>query len=122
MSGNPLAPSEPVGRMLMRISDELCDMLDPDCNYPDCGCALVNDIIGPVSPRTKVLSIHGTEDLVVGELAQTSGDETVQVKASHVGLVYNPQVYHELGRFLARPRAPEQPAAKLKLRPRRSLH
>ena len=102
VSGNPLAPAGPVGRALMRISDELRDMLDPNCNYPDCGCALVNDIMGPLSPRTAILSIHGSEDLLVGELAQTIEDgETLQVNASHVGLVYNPRVYHALGRFLA---------------------
>jgi pimeloyl-ACP methyl ester carboxylesterase len=101
-SGNSLAPAGPVGRMLMRISDELRDMLDPDCNYPECGCALVNDMMGPLSPHTAVLSINGGDDLVVGELAQSTDDgETLRVKASHLGLVYNPQVYHALGRFLA---------------------
>jgi triacylglycerol lipase len=109
MSGDPLAPAGPVGRALMRISDELRDMLDPDCNYPDCGCALVNDMMSPVSPSTSVLSIHGSDDLVVGELAQTSADgDSVQVNASHLGLVYNPQVYHLLGRFLAGRRTPDR--------------
>jgi pimeloyl-ACP methyl ester carboxylesterase len=101
-SGDPLAPAGPVGRALMRISDELRDMLDPGCNYPDCRCPLVSDVMSPLSPATSVLSIHGSEDLVVGELAQTTDDgETLQVSASHVGLVYNPGVYHALGRFLA---------------------
>src|SRR5207302_1918442 len=31
VSRNPLTLAGPVGRMLMRISDELRDMLDPDC-------------------------------------------------------------------------------------------
>jgi pimeloyl-ACP methyl ester carboxylesterase len=99
---DPLAPAGPVGRALMRISDELRDMLDPDCNYPNCQCPLVNDVMSPISPSTSVLSIQGSEDLVVGELSQTTEDgETLQVNASHVGLVYNPGVYHALGRFLA---------------------
>jgi hypothetical protein len=103
-SGDPLAPAGPVGRALMRISDELRDMLDPHCDYPKCKCAMVNDVMSPLSPLTSVLSIHGGEDLVVGEMAQTIDDgETVQVNASHVGLAYNPQVYHALGRFLGRP-------------------
>jgi triacylglycerol lipase len=102
-SGDPLAPAGPVGRALMRFSDELRDMLDPDCKYPDCRCAMVNDVMSHLSPSTSVLSIHGSEDRVVGEMAQTIDDgETVRVNASHVGLVYNPQVYHALGRFLAR--------------------
>ncbi|MBV8360557.1 MAG: alpha/beta fold hydrolase [Deltaproteobacteria bacterium] len=103
-SGDPLAPAGPVGRALMRISDELRDMFDPNCNYPDCRCAMVNDVMSHLSPSTSVLSIQGSEDLVVGEMAQTAdGGETLHVNASHVGLVYNPQVYHALGRFLARP-------------------
>jgi len=103
-SGDPLAPAGPIGRALMRISDELRDMLDPDCNYPNCRCAMVNDVMSDLSPSTSVLSIHGSEDLVVGEMAQTIEDgEALEVNASHVGLVYNPRVYHALGRFLASP-------------------
>jgi triacylglycerol lipase len=107
-SGDPLAPAGAVGRALMRISDELRDMLDPDCSYPTCGCPLVDDIMGPLSPRTQLLSIHGGDDQVVAGMAQTTEGEVVQVKASHLGLVYNPQVYHALGRFLARHPPSEQ--------------
>ena len=79
-------------------------MLDPQCDYPKCRCAMVNDVMRHLSPLTSVLSIHGSEDLLVREMAQAIDDgETVQVNASHVGLVYNPQVYHALGRFLGRP-------------------
>ena len=103
-SGDPLAPAGVVGRALMRISDELRDRLDPHCDYPKCRCAMVNDVMRHLSPLTSVLSIHGSEDLLVREMAQAIDDgETVQVNASHVGLVYNPQVYHALGRFLGRP-------------------
>jgi triacylglycerol lipase len=113
-TGKPLAGAGPVGQMLRRISDELIQILDPDCNYPNCGCALVSDLISPLSPRTSILSIRGGDDLLVGKMAPTASDgETLEVKASHVGLVYNPQVYRALGRFLARPSAPEQPGAAL---------
>jgi len=102
-SGNPYAPAGTVGRMLMRISEELRKILDPDCNYPNCGCALVNDVMNHLSARTAVLSIHGSDDLVVGEPAQSISDgQNVLVNASHVSLVYNAQVYRALGRFLAR--------------------
>ncbi|MBV8772013.1 MAG: alpha/beta fold hydrolase, partial [Deltaproteobacteria bacterium] len=101
-SGNSLASAGAVGRMLMRMSDELRDMLDPGCKYPSCGCALVDDIMSPLSSSTLLLSIRGSDDLVVGKAAQDSSDgETLQAKASHLGLVYNPRVYHALGRFLA---------------------
>ncbi|MBV8771755.1 MAG: hypothetical protein JO166_05420 [Deltaproteobacteria bacterium] len=117
------APAGPVGRMLMRISEELRELLDPDCNYPNCGCPLLTDVMSPLSPRTSVLSIHGRHDLVVGQAAQIANDgENLYVGASHVGLVYNPEVYRAVGRFLARHPAPEPPVAvKLKLRARRSV-
>jgi pimeloyl-ACP methyl ester carboxylesterase len=122
-SGNSLAPAGPVGRMLMRISDELRDMLDPDCSFPSCGCPLVDDVMAPLSPHTAVLSIHGRDDLVVGEAAQISNDgENLYVSASHLGLVYNPEVYRALARFLARRSVHMQPSpAKLKLGASRSI-
>jgi hypothetical protein len=90
--------------MLMRISEQLRELLDPDCKYPTCGCPMVRDFASPLSARTAVLSIQGTEDLVVRETAQSTGyGQNVRVHASHVGLVYNAQVYRTLGRFLARP-------------------
>ena len=100
-SGDPRAPARTVGRMLMRISENLRDLLDPGCKYPSCGCAMVNDVLSPLGTGTAVLSIHGTHDLVVEETAQVREGETLLVPTSHVGLVYNPQVYRTLGRFLA---------------------
>ena len=100
-SGDPYAPAGTVGRMLMRISEELRELLDPDCKYPSCGCAMVNDVMRPLSASTAILSIHGRQDLVVEGMAQTREGETVVVNTSHVGLVYNAQVYRAVGRFLA---------------------
>src|SRR5262245_34888008 len=103
-SGSPYAPAGIVGRMLMRISEDLRQILDPDCNYPNCGCTLVNDVSSNLSARTAILTIHGSEDRVVEEKAQSMSDgQNVLVNASHVGLVYNAQVFRALGRFLARP-------------------
>jgi pimeloyl-ACP methyl ester carboxylesterase len=100
-SGNPYAPAGTVGRMLMRISEELRELLDPGCKYPSCGCAMVNDVMRPLSASTAILSIHGGQDLVVEGTAQVPEGETVVVNTSHVGLVYNAEVYRALGRFLA---------------------
>jgi len=96
------APSGPVGRMLMRASTVVRNMLDPDCEYPTCGCSFVRDAMRPLSAGTSVLSIHGRNDGLVPKEAQVSENETLVVNASHVGLVYNPEVYRALGRFLAR--------------------
>ncbi len=100
-SGNFYAPAGAVGRMLMRISEELREILDPSCKFPSCGCAMVNDVMSPLSASTAILSIHGSEDSVVDQTAQVSDGENVLVDASHVGLVYNAQVYRALGSFLA---------------------
>jgi pimeloyl-ACP methyl ester carboxylesterase len=94
------APSGQVGRMLMRASTIVRYMLDPDCEYPKCGCSFVRDAMGSLSADTSVLSIHGRNDLLVPKEAQVSENETLVVNASHVGLVYSPEVYRALGRFL----------------------
>lgn len=96
------APAGQLGKMLMRISDDLRGLFDPECRYPSCGCPLVGDVMNDLSPSTSVLSIHGRADLVVGKAAQITNDgENLYVSASHVGLVYNPDVYRALGRFLS---------------------
>jgi triacylglycerol lipase len=111
-SGQAGAPAGPVGRMLMQMSEQLRELLDPACKYPNCGCPLLDDVMGPLNPRTLVLSIHGRDDLVVGQAAQTANDgENLYVGAGHVGLVYNPDVYRALGRFLARDPVLEEPSA-----------
>jgi pimeloyl-ACP methyl ester carboxylesterase len=103
-SGNPYAPAGTVGRMLMRISEDLRQILDPDCSYPNCGCALVKDVVGQLSARTAVLAVHGNHDGVVQEMAQSLSDgQNVLADAGHVSLVYNAQVYGAVGRFLALP-------------------
>jgi triacylglycerol lipase len=110
-SGEAGAPAGPLGKMLMRISDELRGLFDPDCRYPNCGCPLVGDVMNDLSPSTSVLSIHGRDDLVVGKAAQITNDgENQYVSASHVGMVYNPDVYRALGRFLARRTIATQPS------------
>ncbi|HJU11860.1 MAG TPA: alpha/beta fold hydrolase [Candidatus Binataceae bacterium] len=123
-SGEAGAVAGPVGRMLMRISDELRQWLDPDCNYPNCGCPLLSDVMNPLSPRTTLLSIHGRDDLLVGKSAQiTSDGENLFVSASHVGLVYNPEVYRALARFLSHEPFANQPAVtRLRVHSRPTLH
>jgi hypothetical protein len=89
--------------MLMQVSEELRQLLDPNCNYPNCGCPLLGDVMKPLNPSTMVLSIHGRQDLVVGQMAQTTNEgENAYVNASHVGLVYNPDAYRVIARFLTR--------------------
>jgi hypothetical protein len=63
---------------------------------------MVRDICRALSLATAFLSIVSRHDEVVGPTAsQTMAEETVQVSGSHATLVYNPEVYRALSRFLA---------------------
>ena len=98
--------------MLIRASTYMRRMLDPDCDYPTPGCPFLTGVMRPFSPHTKVLSIYGRDDLddlIVREEAQIIDGQTLGAKASHVGLVYNPEVYRALARFL--PTDAAQPVA-----------
>jgi hypothetical protein len=90
-----------ITKMLLQANKLSRQALDPDCSFPSCGCTWVKDTGLPLSPATSVLSIYGSNDLVVPEEAQMTEGKRVKVPASHVGLVYNAEVYRTLGRFLA---------------------
>ncbi len=101
-------PVGQTGRTLMRISALVRQVLDPDCDYPSCGCSFVSNIMRPLSPHTSILSVYGRDDLIVPKEAQITEGEILEVNATHLGLVYNPEVYHAMARFLSRNGAPEK--------------
>jgi len=102
-SGKPITTPHlgQTSRALMRFSSLVRHALDPDCDYPRCGCAFVSDVTRPLSPGTSILSIYGRDDLIVAKEAQITEGETLEVNASHVGLVYSPEVYRAIGKFLS---------------------
>jgi pimeloyl-ACP methyl ester carboxylesterase len=116
-SGRATMPVGQVSRMLMRASTMVRHLLDPDCNYPTCGCPFLTDVMRPLSPRTAALSVYGRDDLMVPEEAQRIDGQTLEVSTSHVGLVFSPEVYRALGQFLATsavlPAAPSRSGLKL---------
>ena len=91
----------PMTRILLHASKFSRRMLDPDCEFPSCACTFLSDVERPLSPATSVLAIYGRHDLVVPEEARVTAGEMIEVPTSHVGLVYSPEVYRALGRFLA---------------------
>jgi pimeloyl-ACP methyl ester carboxylesterase len=125
MLGSPLAaymataesgvspfPKSQITRMLIRLSGVMRQVLDPQCGFPDCDCPSMRDLMRPLSPRTAVLSIYGRNDLIVAPETRITEGQTIEVGASHIGLVYNPDVYRALARFLAsKPQAPVRAAA-----------
>ena len=79
-------------------------LLDPDCNVPDCGCPYTQDLRRDLSPRTRVLAVYSRDDQIVSpaacQVAPGIGTN-VEVTGTHSGLVYNRAVYPTLARFLA---------------------
>jgi len=101
-SGENITPPTTIGRMMSQASTFARRMLDPDCDYPACGCEFLRDATRRLNRATKLISIISRDDQVVSpDSARLSPEHAVEVGGGHVGLVYNPQVYRELGRFLA---------------------
>ena len=77
-------------------------LFDPDCTVPACGCEYVQDIVRPLAPSTKVLSIASRDDPIVpARASELRAGDNVVVGGSHSGLAHNKAVYEHLGRFLA---------------------
>ncbi len=83
------------GRRAMRL-------LDPDCDFPTCGCQYPDDLRRPLSPATRMLSIYSRDDRIVPPSAcPVPGARNVEVGGTHSGLAYNRAVYPEVATFLA---------------------
>jgi pimeloyl-ACP methyl ester carboxylesterase len=88
-------------RMLLHANKLSRRLLDPDCRFPSCECAFMNYAERPLSKATALLSIYGSDDLVIPEQAKMFLGKIIDVPTGHVGLVYNPEVYRALAQFLA---------------------
>jgi triacylglycerol lipase len=77
-------------------------LLDPDCNVPDCGCPYTEDLRRPLSAQTRILCVYSRDDQIVpASAAHLEGANNVEVSGTHSGLVYNRAVYPVVARFLA---------------------
>lgn len=86
---------------LMRASNTARRILDPECNFPRCGCGYINAMRRELDPAITVLSIYSSEDPIVPPQACiVTGGRNVEVRGTHSGLAYNPAVYRELARSL----------------------
>jgi pimeloyl-ACP methyl ester carboxylesterase len=100
-SGQHINRRTQIGR-LGQASNFARRVLDPNCNFPACGCSFVRDTGRPLSHATKFLSILSRDDEVVAlEENEIPAEQIVEVGGRHAALVYNPEVYRALGRFLA---------------------
>lgn len=89
-------PVADAGRRAMRI-------FSPECHFPACACAYVEQLLAPLATTTQVTSIYSLDDPVVApEAAAIDGATNIEVRGSHGGLVSNRLVYRELADALAR--------------------
>jgi pimeloyl-ACP methyl ester carboxylesterase len=79
-------------------------LLDPDCDVPQCGCAYTQDLRAALSPTTAVQSVYSSEDRIVTAAAcRLPQGGNVEVTGTHSGLVVNRAAYRAIASFLAAP-------------------
>lgn len=77
-------------------------LLDPDCEFPECGCPFPTDLGRPLAKSTSVVTIFSPDDPIVpASAAKVTGARPVAVSGTHIGLVYNRDVYREIALTLA---------------------
>jgi pimeloyl-ACP methyl ester carboxylesterase len=77
-------------------------MLEPECEFPTCGCPFPEDLQAPLNEATKVLSVYAKGDPIVDERACIyPGGQNMSVSGSHSGLAYNVAAYRAIAEFLA---------------------
>jgi pimeloyl-ACP methyl ester carboxylesterase len=96
-------------RMLLHANQLSRRVLDPHCLFPSCECPFSDHAERPLSTATRLVSIYGSDDLVIPEGAKMVDGALVHIRTAHVGLVYHPEVYRTLGRFLAKNGVPAEP-------------
>jgi pimeloyl-ACP methyl ester carboxylesterase len=104
-NGTHSLPLGDMARMLLHANKFSRRMLHPDCRFPSCDCEFANHAERPLNKTTAILSIYGSDDLLIPKEAKILEGEVIHVRTSHVGLAYHPEVYRVLARFLAHDQA-----------------
>ena len=100
--GNASNAPTSASRTLGEASSRIRNLLDPDCDAPDCGCAFFPDLRAPLNQETKVVSIYSRDDPIVPAWScQIPGAENVEVSGTHSGLAFNGAVYRALSEQLS---------------------
>jgi pimeloyl-ACP methyl ester carboxylesterase len=93
----------PAGQAVYRAGLRARQLLDPDCEAPECSCAFLDDVRRPLHARTRVISIYSREDPIVPKAAARAPEgRNVEIEGSHSGLAYNVAAYQVIGEELAR--------------------
>lgn len=102
MLGPSAAAPPPAAPQVAEASTLARRLLDPECTFPECGCAFVTDLARPLAPGTRVVSIYTRDDRVVRPAACPVPEaRNLEIGGTHSGLVYNRDVYREVAAALA---------------------
>jgi pimeloyl-ACP methyl ester carboxylesterase len=84
------ASQVPAGQRVYHASQRARQILDPDCDAPECGCAFLADVRAPLHVGTRVTSIFSSEDPIVPRSAcRVPGAANHEITGTHSGLAYN---------------------------------
>ena len=84
------AEQVPAGSRVYRAGLRARQLLDPDCDAPECGCAFLTDVRAPLHVSTRVTSIYSSEDPIVPKSAcRVPGAANYEITGTHSGLAYN---------------------------------
>lgn len=92
----------PAAPRVARVGNRWRRVLDPSCDVPFCGCPFPTDFQRPLHRSTKITSIYSPDDSIVPAAASPlPGANNIEVRGTHIGLVYNRVVYKHLAAALA---------------------
>ncbi|HEY8173891.1 MAG TPA: alpha/beta fold hydrolase [Dehalococcoidia bacterium] len=102
MDAQRVLAGKPAGAAVQRAGNRARQMLDPDCDVPECACPFPVDMRRPLHARTRVVSIYSSEDPIVPKAAcRVRGGRNVEVQGTHSGLAYNIDAYRVIAETLA---------------------
>ncbi len=96
------AAQVPAGQAVYRAGQRARQLLDPDCDAPECGCAFLADVRAPLHPSTRVTSIFSSEDPIVPRSAcRIPSADNHEITGTHSGLAYNVEALTLIAEALA---------------------
>jgi len=88
------------GRILWRRRSEV----HSDCYTGDCNCTFLNAVRQEVPPSVMRASIYTKSDGIVDwqSCLDQNGGTNIEVRGTHIGLAFNPEVYRNVANLLAK--------------------
>ena len=87
---------------IVEASTRVRQVIDPDCDFPSCGCPFAQQLSQKLSAHIKVTTIASASDPIVpAAAAHMEGARNFVGSGTHSGLVVNKNVYPIIARALA---------------------